>query len=359
MRNRKAMAGMAILMAALTTLSASTAVFADEVEIDLIAKGFQHQFWQTVKAGAEDAANEYGAKITFDGPPTESDIDKQVQMLSTSLSRKPAAIGLAALDTEAVTAQLQQALEDGIPVIGFDSGVPNAPEGSVWATAATDNREAAKVVADKFMENEDFTAKLAEATADDPVVIALLAQDVTSSSITLRTEGFLEHMKELAEETHPGAVAIQGNSLYAEDSENPAEVIIQVTVPPTSDTADVKSAAQPMLSTKGLIAVFCSNEGTVTGFLAATNDGSDLGEGGQYEDLIVAGFDAGATLKNAVRNNWFIGAVAQNPYQIGYKTVELAVKAANGEEVEDVDTGAVWYTSENMDEEDIAQLLYD
>lgn len=331
----------------------------DPIHIDLIAKGFQHQFWQTAKLGAEDAAKEFGATITFDGPPTESDIADQVNMLNAALAKNPSAIGLAALDTESVTSQLEQAKASGIPVIGFDSGVPNAPEGSIAATAATDNKEAAKIVAEKFMENEDFAAKLSAATADSPMVIALLAQDVTSSSITLRSEGFIEKMTELAEAEHPGAVEVRGHSLYEKASENPAEVIISVTVPPAADTSSVKSAAQAMLTSEKPAAVFCSNEGTVTGFLAATNDGSDLAEGGQYADLVVAGFDAGSTLKNAVRNGWFIGAVAQDPYQMGYKAVELAVKAINGETVSDTDTGAVWYNADNIDDPDVAQLVYD
>ena len=43
----------------------------------------------------------------------------------------------------------------------------------------------------------------------------------------------------------------------------------------------------------------------------------------------------------------------------GYKAVELAVKAANGEAVEDVDTGAQWYDASNIDDEMIALLVYD
>ena len=74
---------------------------------------------------------------------------------------------------------------------------------------------------------------------------------------------------------------------------------------------------------------------------------------------MVAGFDAGASQKNAVRNGWFIGSVTQDPYMIGYYAVELAVKAANGEEVHDVDTGAQWYTAENIDDEMISMLVYD
>ena len=51
--------------------------------------------------------------------------------------------------------------------------------------------------------------------------------------------------------------------------------------------------------------------------------------------------------------------MTQDPYQIGYKAVELAVKAAKGEAVADVDTGAQWYNAENIDDEMISMLVYD
>src|SRR5690606_17687596 len=49
--------------------------------IPIISKGFQHQFWQAVKIGAEKAAAEFGVEITFEGPETEAQVDKQLEML--------------------------------------------------------------------------------------------------------------------------------------------------------------------------------------------------------------------------------------------------------------------------------------
>ena len=55
----------------------------------------------------------------------------------------------------------------------------------------------------------------------------------------------------------------------------------------------------------------------------------------------------------------FIGAITQAPVAMGASVVELACKAAKGETVEDVDSGCQWYTAENMNDEEIAQNLYD
>ena len=73
---------------------------ADEPYIPLISKGFQHQFWQAVKAGAEQAAKDDNVKITFEGPETEAMVDKQIDMLSAALAKHPQALGFAALDSQ-------------------------------------------------------------------------------------------------------------------------------------------------------------------------------------------------------------------------------------------------------------------
>ena len=109
----------------------------DEINIEIVSKGFQHQFWQAVKKGAENKEAELGCKINFVGPNSESDIADQVQMLNSAINQKPDAIAFAALDTEASLDAIKQAQEAGIPIIGFDSGVPGAPEGAILANAAT------------------------------------------------------------------------------------------------------------------------------------------------------------------------------------------------------------------------------
>jgi ribose transport system substrate-binding protein len=91
-------------------------------EIALVSKGFQHQFWQAVKAGAEEKAEELDVKITFDGPASETEVDAQLQMLSAAIDRQPDAIGYAALDPEACVPLLDQAQSADIPVVQFDAG---------------------------------------------------------------------------------------------------------------------------------------------------------------------------------------------------------------------------------------------
>ncbi|MEG0580393.1 MAG: LacI family transcriptional regulator, partial [Niameybacter sp.] len=132
----------------------------DKPYVAVISKGFQHQFWQVVKKGAEDAAAKYEVDITFEGPASESDINDQVNMINAALAKK-----------------------EGIPVVGFDSGIPGAPDGQVAATASTDNYNAATIAADKLFEEASITEKIKASTAADPVVIGVVSQDATSASL--------------------------------------------------------------------------------------------------------------------------------------------------------------------------------
>jgi ribose transport system substrate-binding protein len=74
----------------------------------------------------------------------------------------------------------------------------------------------------------------------------------------------------------------------------------------------------------------------------------------------IIGYDAGKQQKDAVRSGLQAGAISQDPVGIGYKCVEAAVKAINGEELPKIiDTGFKWYDATNIDSEEMQPLLYD
>jgi len=160
----------------------STPSRADDVYIPLVSKGFQHQFWQAVKLGAEQAAKTGNVKITFEGPETEAMVDKQIDMLSAALSKKPQALGFAALDSKAAIPLLKKAQAAKIPVIAFDSGVDSDIP---LTTCTTDNLAAAGLAADKM-------ADLVGGAGD----IAVVVHDQTSRTGIDRRDGFLKQMKD-------------------------------------------------------------------------------------------------------------------------------------------------------------------
>lgn len=326
--------------------------------VAIVSKGFQHQFWQVVKKGAEQASVDLGVEITFDGPPTESDIAIQVDMLKSAMDKQPAAVALAALDTESVKEQLEACKNKGIPVVGFDSGVPNAPEGSIYATASTNNASAAAIAAEHLFADPGFKAKFDAATADAPITVGVLSQDATSESIISRTSGFIDKLVELA---GAGNASVSGHDKYAKAADG-AKLKIVVNVPATTSAADQKTGAETLLGADNIVALYGSNENAAGGMLSASNDGNDFNkDNGKFKDIIAIGFDAGKTQRVAVENGWFLGSVTQDPYQIGYKAVKLAVDAINGVPTESpiVDTGAKWYDSSNLSDPSISELVYE
>lgn len=324
----------------------TTADTGKKKRIEVIAKGFQHQFWKAVELGTEKAATEFNVEVNFQGPDNESAIAQQVEYLNAAIANKPDAICLAALDTNSSLDSIKQAMEDNIPIIGFDSGVPDAPAGAIKANASTDNAAAGAMAADKLYDM--IKDKVTNPTA--PVRIGVIAQESNSQSIVSRTKGFVDEMTKLV-----GAdkVSVEGHDSLKNEKAG-AMVILDVGIPAEVKDVDAAAVASAILEKSDLIAIYGSNEFACNAIITA-NEGLDkLGEG----KVIAVGFDSGAKLLDAVSSKLFAGAITQNPVQIGYQAVKLAVEASEGKTVSDVDTGALWYDSTNMDDPDIAPCLY-
>ena len=310
---------MGIVLAGMLALAgqAPAARSAGKPYIPLISKGFQHQFWQAVKQGAQQAAKDFNVAITFEGPESESMVDKQIEMLQAALDKKPNAIGLAALDSKAVIPLLERARALHIPVIGFDSGVDSDIP---VTTAATNNVAAAALAADKM-------AALIGTAGE----IAVIVHDQTSRTGIDRRDGFVNRIKR----TYPKITIVDvqyggGDHLKSTDL---AKAIMQ---------------AHPRL--KGF---FGANEGSAIGVLNAVIEMKKQGK------IVAIGYDSGQAQMDAIRSGVMAGAITQNPVGIGYKCVEAAVKALKGEKLpKTIDTGFFWYDKTNIDSKQIAPLLY-
>ncbi|RTE02251.1 BMP family ABC transporter substrate-binding protein [Paenibacillus whitsoniae] len=300
-----------------TSGGTTTTVKSDKIYIPVISKGFQHQFWQAVKQGAEKAAKEFNVEITFEGPETETQVDKQIEMLQAALGKKPQAIAFAALDSKAATPLLEKAKASKIPVIGFDSGVDSDIP---VTTAATDNKAAAALAADKMA-----------ALIGNEGEIALVVHDQTSRTGVDRRDGFTNRIKE----KYPNIKIVDtqyggGDQLKSTDL---AKAIIQ---------------AHPNI--KGF---FGANEGSAIGVLNAV---TEL----KKDKIVVIGYDSGKQQLDAIRSGKMAGAITQDPIGIGYWSVKAAVQAIKGETVpKNIDTGFHWYDKTNIDSPDIKALLYE
>jgi ribose transport system substrate-binding protein len=289
----------------------------DQPYIAIVSKGFQHQFWQAVKKGAEDEAKKVGARITFQGPPTEQDIEQQVTMLTNALQQKPDALGFAALDSKASAPLMDQAKSQNIPVVAFDSGVESDVP---VTTAATDNKAAAAEAA----------KHLAEAIGNKGKV-AVVVHDQTSRSGIDRRDGFLEWMKENAPDIRVLPVQYGGG-----DQAKSADI-----------TKSIISA------NKDLKGFYGANEGSAIGVIKGVQESGRKG-------ITIVGFDSGKAQIDAIKSGVMAGAITQNPVGMGKELVDAATKAIKGEKLPKViDTGFYWYDKSNIDDPKIKAVLYE
>ncbi len=344
MKSRIRILAMAALFAACFAVSFAQA--GERLKIEVISKGFQHDFWQQVNKGCMAAGEKYGADVNFVGPASESHIAEQIEQLSNAVNKRPDAICFAALDKEASADLIATAGAAGIPIITFDSNIGTGQSGEVLAFVATDNMQAGRGAADEmYAALKDKLANPAQV-----VHIAAMAQDTTSQSVGDRTQGFIDRMVELC---GPERTSVEGHVKYEKKIANP-KIIIDVGIPAETVDAAGNTVAQTLFNQPNLLGIYGSNEFSAKCIVNVDETLRKLGQG----KVVGIGFDSGIVQVEAVRDRTLYGAITQNPYMIGYLTVETAVKAARGEKVKDIAVPFYFYTADNMEKPEIKACLY-
>ncbi|MDF2614581.1 MAG: sugar transporter, periplasmic ligand binding protein [Clostridia bacterium] len=284
----------------------------------VIPKSIERPFWKAVKRGAQKAADDYNLKMIYEGPEIETDAAKQLEILKSNLAKKPQAIVLAAIDSKAVKPYLEEAQETNIPVISFDTGVDSP---IVKTTIATDNYEAGVLAAKKMAELINGQGK-----------VGVIVYDQTSQSGINRRDGFIDTIQ------------------Y--DYPN-----IQL-IPTQYSGTDIKKVEE---ITKNILKEHPDLQG-----LFGTTDFISLGiinavkALNKTDQVTIIGFDSVKALGDSIREGVLAGAIAQNPFEMGYKAVEAAFKEYKGEILPSfIDTGFTWYDKSNIDNPDIQNLLYE
>jgi ribose transport system substrate-binding protein len=296
----------------------SGAASTDETYVAIVSKGFQHQFWQAVQKGAEDTAGALGVTYTYEGPENESQVDKQMEQLEAALAKNPSAICFAALDSQAAVPLLQRAKDAGIPVIAFDSVVDSDIP---ITTAATDSVASAALAADKMAELIGGSGK-----------VAVVAHDQTSKTGVDRVKGFVDQIAAAYPDIEIIDIQYGGGDQLK-----------------STDITKAIIAANPDI--KG---VFGANEGSAIGVLNGVKESGNVG------NIVIIGYDSGKAQKDAIIAGEMAGAITQDPIGIGTKCVEAAVAAKNGDSVPTfIDTGFKWYDASNINDPDVAAVLYD
>lgn len=306
---------MSIVIASMLMLGSAYAAGKD-VYIAVISKGFQHEFWQTVKLGSDTASEELGVKSTFEGPANESMIAEQIDMVENAITKKATAILLAALDTEALIPVVEKAKSKGIPVVMFDS---NVNSDIPLSFVATDNKAAGGVAAE--MLGKQLGGK---------GVVGIVAHNAGTSTAQQRRDGFIEKMKEM----YPDVKLLE--PVYSDGDHQRA----------------MDKATDMMQSNPNLAAIYATNEGSAIGVATAVDA---KGKGGKVK---VVGFDSSEAEIAFLKSGVVQGFVVQNPFNMGYLGVKALYDVLEGKTIDNrIDTGATYVTLENLESEKVQKLL--
>lgn len=290
------------------------------LRIAVIPKGTSHEFWSSVHAGAENAAKELGnVEVLWKGPILENDRTGQINVVQDFINSQVDGICLAPLDSQSLVEPVETAIDAGIPVVIFDSGLDEGP--NIVSYVATDNHAGGALAAKRLGE-------LLEGQGD----AILLRYTPGSESTFQREEGFLETLKN----EFPDINILSSDQYTGITPEDSLDKATQVLTKYKDEVDGIFSVCEP----------------NATGTLGA------------LEQLELAGkvkfiaFDPNAPLLEGLGNGNVDGIVLQDPVKMGYLAVKTMVEHLNGAEVEKrIGTGEYMATPENMTEPRMDELL--
>ena len=298
-----------------TTLEAPS----NRLRIAVIPKGTSHEFWKSVHFGAEKAADELGnVEIIWRGPVVESDTGSQIEVVKTMITSQVDGIALAPNQKGGLVDAVQESVDEGIPVVIFDSGLEKGPE--IVSYVATDNYKGGKMAAEA----------MAEAIGGKGNVI-LLRYIAGSESTEQREKGFLDGIAE-----HPEITVVSSEERGGDNATKSKEKVDQLLQVHQNDLAGIFAVCEP------------NANGTL----------ESLRNAGLNKKVKLIAFDPSDALIEALKDGSCSGIVLQDPVQMGYQSVMTLVAAINGETADSfISTGEHTATPDNMTDDTIQQLL--
>ena len=264
-----------------------------------------HPFFKAMQKGIEDACADYGIEnVSIQS--ADSSLEKQVSQIENMTTSGITALLVNPYDSEGVATAVQGAIDEGVNVFSMDISIDGAEP---TYHIASDNKKIGALLAERLDEMIGGEGKIA------------ILVDPSVSSLKLREEGF----KEYIEGTNIEIVAEQLGAIERTDALEAAETVLQ--------------------ANDDLAAFIGINESSAMGIVSAIQ-AAGLAEDG----IIVTGVDSTEDVMKGIKDGFLAYGVAQNPYQMGYMSVQNAIKVANGEEVEPViELDCEYMTADNVD----------
>lgn len=286
------------------------------VTIAGIPKATNIDFYRQTQAGAECAASTLeNVELEWDGP-TTIDVGNQINIVQNKLTSGVDGIALAALDANALAPVVQQARAKGVAVTTFDSGVDPQPE--EVPLFATDNVDGAVKMSDLISKN----------VGSEGGEVALIRFNPGSQTDNERTKGFKQGLQD-----HPEIelVAVQNGEANLDTALSVATDIL---------------TAHPEVK-----AIFGAEERAAVGAALAVE------RAGLTDQVTVYGWDAAPDEIEQLKAGTIQAILVQDPFKMGYDSVEAAVKIVRGESVASEDTGGTIVTKESLNSPEVQKII--
>jgi ribose transport system substrate-binding protein len=255
--------------------------------IAVIPKASADIFWQSVHAGAVKGGWDNNVNIVWDGPPNETDIATEMQIVETMINRHVDAIAVAPSDKSALKIVVDRAVAAGIPVVIYDSAIDTEKYSTF---VATDNYAGGALAADRMGEILHGKGKI------------VMVKTIPGGASTIaREDGFRHELNT----KFPGIKILD-------------ERFGMATIAQSLTVSENMLTAHPDLD-----GMFASNESTTEGAAQALK--------GRNSRLKLVGFDSSPSLLADLQQGWIESLVIQDPFKMGETAVTMAAKALRGE----------------------------
>lgn len=281
--------------------------------VDVILKTTASEYWSYVEAGAEAYSKDNpDVKVEVKGATSETAYDEQQNMIETDLnSGAYDAFVIAPLQADLVKTLIAG---QTAPIVAVDTNI-DAPE--VLSFVGTGNEDAAA-------EGGKAAVEAAKAAGWDKVQAIAISGVQGDGTATARLTGYEKGV------TEAGGEFLKDEIQYADA---------------VADKAATSMEAIMQNHPDGVAIIVCNNDDMAMAAARAAKGNA------AYEKTIFVGFDGIQSACNAILSGEETMSVAQEAYDMGYKAVEAAVKAVNGETLEKfIDSGCSVVTKDNAQE---------
>ncbi|HBZ43843.1 MAG TPA: rhamnose ABC transporter substrate-binding protein [Maritimibacter sp.] len=258
----------------------------DNVRIALVVKALGIGFFEAAAKGAEEAAEELGnVEVIYTGP-TDTTAEGQIEVINSLIAQQVDAIAISANDTDALVPALKKAMQRGIKVISWDSGV--APEGRMLHLNPSSNPLIGNMI-----------IKLAADELPDGGKVALLSATTTSTNQNI----WMEEMNKVMG-NYPGIEVV--GTVYGDDLADKS----------------YREATGLMQTYPDLDAIIAP---TSVGIVAAARAVEDAGKVGEVN---VTGLGLPSEMAGAIESGASKSFAIWNPIDLGYSATYLAYQLA-------------------------------